>query len=213
MTATFATLPTDIILSIRAFLSDPLDLLSLSQVCRTTRISDTNLTFAHLDAKTCRSGFLASQAWASYWSKLVPAVHLSRPAPWHSYSPSELRDAHVRYAATHRRWESPSPIFKDPLRLPPPPGSNGYLDHSHRWRSIRRTRWAWSLHHSTGEVRFCDLRSGLVIGEWSARGSVIDAFIESRSPNECVLCHWMMDSSSEYVPVLEYMSRLLRRWI
>ena len=44
MTATLATLPIDIILSISAFLSNPLDLLSLSQVRPTTRIStsDTN---------------------------------------------------------------------------------------------------------------------------------------------------------------------------
>ena len=38
MTATLATLPLDIILSISAFLSNPLDLLSLSQVRRTTHI-------------------------------------------------------------------------------------------------------------------------------------------------------------------------------
>ena len=48
MTATLATLPIDIILSISAFLSNPLDLLSLSQVCPTTHISasHTNPTFA-----------------------------------------------------------------------------------------------------------------------------------------------------------------------
>ena len=39
MTATLATLPIDIILSISVFLSNPLDLLSLSQVCPTTHIS------------------------------------------------------------------------------------------------------------------------------------------------------------------------------
>ena len=38
MTATLATLPLDIILSISAFLNSPLDILSLSRVCRTTRI-------------------------------------------------------------------------------------------------------------------------------------------------------------------------------
>ena len=38
MTATLATLPTDIILSISAFLSNPLDHLSLSQVRRITHI-------------------------------------------------------------------------------------------------------------------------------------------------------------------------------
>ncbi len=174
------------------------------------------LTYAFVCPKTCRSAFLASQAWPPYWSKLVPAVHLSRPAPWHSYSPSELRDAHIRYAAAHRQWESPSPTFKPPLRLPSPQTSNGYLHYSQRWRLIRGTRWAWSLQHGTGEVSFCDLRSGLVIGKWSARGPLIDAFIESRSPNECVLCHWKTnqgDNISEYIPVLKYMSWLLRPWI
>ena len=208
MTATLATLPIDIILSISAFLSNPLDLLSLSQVCRATHIFSlrTNPTFAFVDAKTCRSAFLASQAWVSYWSKLVPAAHLSRPAPWHSYSPSELRDAHIRYATTHRRWESPSPTFKLPLRLPPPQDSNGRLDNSQRWSSIRGTRWAWSLQHSTGSVCFCDLKAGRVIGEWSAKGPVVDAFIESRSPNECFLCHWMTNQANtigEYVLVLK----------
>ena len=38
MIATLATLPVDIILSISAFLSNPLDVLSLSQVCHTTHI-------------------------------------------------------------------------------------------------------------------------------------------------------------------------------
>ncbi len=148
--------------------------------------SDTN---ALVYAKTYRDAFLASQAWASYWSKSVPAAHLSRPAPWHSYSSSELRDAHIRYAASQRRWESPSPAFKAPIRLAPPQTSNG-LDYSQRWRLIRGTRWAWSFQHSTGEVRFCDLRAGLVIGKWSARGPVVDAFIESRSPHECILGTW-----------------------
>ena len=158
-----------------------------------------------MDAKTCHSTFLASQAWTSYWSKLVPAVHLPRPAPWHSYSPSELRDAHIRYAATHRRWESSSPTFKPPLRLPYPQSVNGHLDISQRWRLIRGTRWTWSLEQHTGEVRFCDLRAGLIIGKWSAGGSVIGACIESRSPNECILWHWKInheDNSSEYVLVL-----------
>ena len=166
-----------------------------------------------MDAKTCHSAFLASQARASYWSKLVPAAHLSRLAPWHSYSPSELRDAHIRYAATHRRWQSSSLAFKPPLRLPPPRGSNGYLGYSQRWRPIRGTRWAWSLQHLTGDVSFCDLRAGLVIGNWSAGSPLIDAFIESRSPTECVLCYWktnQVDSTIEYVPVLKYISWILR---
>ena len=166
-------------------------------------------TFAFVCAKTCRSAFLASQASASYWSKLVPTAHLSRPAPWHSYSPSELRDAHIRYAAIHRRWESPSPTFKPPFRLPPPQGLNVTLDHPPRWLLIRGTHWAWYLQRSTGEVGFCDLRTGLVIGKWNAGGRVLDAFIESRSPNECVLCHWKSNKGgniSEYVSVLEYMS-------
>ena len=165
-------------------------------------------TFTCVNTKTCRSAFLASQAWASYWSKLVPVAHLSRPAPWHSYSPSELRDAHIRYAATHRQWESPSPSFKPPIRLPPPQSSNDYPNHSQYWRLIRGTRWGWSLQHSTGEVSFCDLRAGLVIGKWNTRGPVISAFIESRSPNECVLCHRMhpADNITEYVPVLKYVS-------
>ena len=165
--------------------------------------------FTYVDTKTCRSAFLISQAWASYWSKLVPAAHLSRPAPWNSYSPSELRDAHIRYAATHRRWESQSPRFKPPLRLPYPQCPNGYPDKSQLWRLIRGTRWAWILRRSTGEVSFCDLRAALVVGEWSARGPVLDAFIESRSPNECVLCYWKTnnaDNITEYVPALKYMS-------
>src|SRR5258706_1523617 len=171
--------------------------------------SDTNNYMRLGVPKTCRSAFLTSQAWASYWSKSVPAAHLSRPAPWHSYSPSELRDAHIRYAATHRRWESPTPTFKPPLPLPPPQGPNGYVDYPRRWRLIRGTRWAWSLQHSTGEVSFCDLRTGLVMEKWSARGPVIDAFIESRSPHEYLLFHWKTnkgDNISEYVPVLEYTS-------
>ena len=161
-----------------------------------------------MDAKTCRSVFLASRAWASYWSKLVPVAHLSRPAPWHSYSPSELRDAHIRFAASHRHWESPSPTFKPPLRLPHPPDSNGHPDKSQRWRLIRGTRWAWSLQYSTGEVFFCDLKAGLVIGNWIARGLVIEAFIEPRSPNECILCHLMThtDNSSQYVLAMGYTS-------
>ena len=171
--------------------------------------SDTNPTFAYMDTKTCRSAFLASQAWSSYWSKLVPVAHLSRPALWHSYSPSELRDAHIRYAATRRQWESPSLTFKPPLRLPPPQGVNGFVANSQRWRLIRGTRWAWSIQYWTGEIRFCDLRAGLVIGKWNAGGQVLDAFMESRLPNECVLCHWRtnrVDDIIEYVPVLEYMS-------
>ena len=157
-----------------------------------------------MDAKTCRSTFLTSQAWVSYWSKLVPVAHLSHPAPWHSYSPSELRNAHIRYAATTRGWESPSPKFKPPFPLPTPQGSNGYIEYSQRWRLIRGTRWAWSLRHATGEISFCDLRAGRVIGKWNAGGRVLDAFIESRSPNECVLILWKIkqeDAFSEYVPV------------
>ena len=38
MTATLATLPIDVILSISAFLNNPLDVLSLSHVCHTTHI-------------------------------------------------------------------------------------------------------------------------------------------------------------------------------
>ena len=147
-------------------------------------------TFAFVCAKTCRSAFLASQGRASYWSKLVPAAHLARPAPWNSYTPSELRDAHIRYAATCRRWESPLPTFKPPICLPPPQGPNGFLEDHYRWRLIRGTRWAWSIDYSAGEVNFCDLRSGLVIGKWRAGSRVIDAFIESRLPDECVLCYW-----------------------
>ena len=159
-------------------------------------------------AKTCRSAFLASQAWASYWSKLVPAAHLSRPAPWHSYSLSELRGAHIRYAATHRRWESPSPTFKPPIHLPPPKDPNISLRYPQSWRLIRGTRWAWSLQQETGDVGFCDLRTGLVVEKWNVGGPVMDAFIESRSPNECVLFHWTNkgDNTSEYVPALKYMS-------
>ena len=160
-----------------------------------------------MDAKTCRSALLASKAWASYWSRLVPAAHLSRPAPWHSYSPSELRDAHIRYAATHRQWESPLPTFKPPLRLPLPNGLNGCVDYFRRWRLIRGTRWAWSLWNLQGKFNFCDLRAGHVIGEWSAGGMVIGAIIESRSPNECLLCHWMINhenNSSAYVLVPKY---------
>ena len=157
-------------------------------------------TFAFVYSKTCRSAFLASQAWTSYWSKSVPAAHLPRPAPWNSYLPSELREAHIRYAASHRRWESPEPTFKRPLRLPP-------LNHSQRWRPIRGTRWAWSPHESTRELSFCDLMTGLVIGRWKIGGPVSSAFIESRSSNECVLGHWETNwaaSRSEYVPLASY---------
>ena len=159
--------------------------------------------FAYVDAKTCRSTFLASQAWASYWSKFVPTAHLSRPAPWHSYSPSELRNAHIRYAASHRQWESPSPSFKRPLRLPYPHTPRGFLNDPPCWHSIRGTCWAWSLRCLTGEVSFCDLRAGRVIGKWSAGGPVIDAFVESRSPHEYVLFHWkinQVDNTRGYVP-------------
>ena len=209
MTATFTTLPLEIILSISAFLSNPLDVLSLSHVCRTTHIFTPIRTNAFVSAKTCHTAFLASRAWASYWSSSVPTAHISRPAPWNSYSPSELRDAHIRYATTQRRWESPSPTFKAPLRLSPPPGSNDPLAFPQYWRPIRGTRWTWSLQRSTGEVTFYDLRSGLVIGKWSAGGKVVDVFIESRSPNECVLCHWKTtqgDNVSECVLALKYMS-------
>ena len=209
MTATLATLPIDILLSISAFLSNPLDLLSLSQVRPTTHIFNLRPTFTYVATKTCRSAFLASQTWSSYWSKSVPVAHLSRPAPWHSYTPSELRDAHIRYAASHRQWDSLSPTFKPPLRLPSPQGPNGCIDNLPSWRPMLGTRWAWSLQYSTGEVSFCDLRAGLVVGQWSARGPVVDVFIKSRSPNECILCHWKInnaDNVEEYVPVLKYTS-------
>ena len=209
MTATLATPPLDLILSISAFLSNPLDILSLSHVCRTAHVFTLRHILIPLPAKTCRSAFLTSQAWASYWSKSVPAAHLSRPAPWHCYSPNELRDAHIRYAATHRRWESPSPTFKRPLRLPPSRGQNVSLAFPQSWRLIRGTRWAWSFQDWSGEFGFCDLRTGLIVEKWSARGRVIDALIESRSPQEFVLFHWRTnnwDNVSEYVPVLKYMS-------
>jgi len=165
-------------------------------------------------SQTCRSTFLASQAWASYWSRLVPVAHLPRPAPWNSYSPVELREAHVRYAASHRLWESPSPIFNTPHRLPPPPGRYQNQDKSHRWRPIRGTRWAWSLQRHTGEISFCDLRTRLGIGKWSAGGPVTHAIIESRSPNELVLCHWnRMDFTSGCVPLENYANKLLRHSI
>ena len=171
-------------------------------------------TLIAYDPKTCRSAFLASQTWASYWSKFVPTAHLPRLASWHSYSPSELRDAHIRYAASHRQWESPSPSFKRPIDLPYPFGipehhsPHGELDQPPCWHSIRGTRWAWSPQHSTGEVAFCDLRSGLVIGIWSAGGPVNGAIAESRSSHECVLCHWktnQVHNIREYVPMLEYL--------
>ena len=38
MTATLATLPVDVIICISVFLSNPLDILSLSQVCHTGHI-------------------------------------------------------------------------------------------------------------------------------------------------------------------------------
>ena len=62
-------------------------------------------------------------------------------------------------------------------------GQNFYL----RWHSIRGTRWAWFLQRLTGEVNFCDIRTGLDIGKWSAGGWVTDALIKSRSPNHCIL--------------------------
>ena len=161
-----------------------------------------------MNTKTCRSTFLASQARVSYWSKLVPAAHLSRPAPWNSYSPSELRDAHVQYAASHCQWESPSPTFKPPLRLPHPQGTNRKIQDSQRWRSIRGTRWALSLQHWTGGIRFCDLKAGIVIGSLNAGGLVLNALIESRSPNEYILCYWKTDkadNTGEYVPGLIYL--------
>ena len=49
MTATLATLPLEIILSISAFLSNPLDVLSLSHVCRATHI----FTLQHVLTPLC----------------------------------------------------------------------------------------------------------------------------------------------------------------
>ena len=49
MTATLATLPLEIILSISAFLNNPLDVLSLSHVCRTTHI----FTLRHVLTPLC----------------------------------------------------------------------------------------------------------------------------------------------------------------
>ena len=141
-------------------------------------------------SQTCRSTFLASVESSTYWPKLVPVAHLPRSASWNSYSPAELRGAYVQYAASHRGWESPSPTFQPPFRLPPPRDPNSGWDFYQRWRSIRGTRWAWSLQRSTGEISFCDLRTGLNIGNWSAGGWVTEALIESRSPNHWVLCHW-----------------------
>jgi hypothetical protein len=152
-------------------------------------------------SQTCRSTFLASLDSSTYWVSLVPVAHLPRPAPWHSYPPSELREAHVRYAASHRGWGSPSPAFQPPFRLPAPPGSDCDQNFYLRWRSIRGTRWAWSLQRSTGVVSFCDLRTGLDMGEWSAEGRVTDALIESRAPNHWVLCHWKI---SGYVPLVNH---------
>ena len=81
------------------------------------------------------------------------------------------------------------------------------MDYFERWVPIQGTRWAWSW-ELEGRVSFCDLRAGLVIGNWNTGGPVISAFIESRSPNECVLCHWMhpADNITEYVPVVKYVS-------
>ena len=169
-------------------------------------------TFIVVCSQTCRSTFLASQAWAPYWSRLVPVAHLPRPAPWNSYLPGELREAHVRYAASHRRWESPSPTFNTPLRLPFPPGPNRDRDDSQRWRPIRGTRWAWSLQRRTGEIGFCDLRTGLDIGRWSAGGPVTHAVIESLSPHDWVICH-RVGSTSGYVPLENYANKLLRHSI
>jgi len=141
--------------------------------------------------QTCRSTFHASLECPAYWPRSVPTAHLPRLAPWNGYSASELREAYVRYAASHHWWESPSPTVQPPLRLPFPPGP--YSDRlfvRQCWRSIRGTRWAWSLQHLTGEISFYDLRTGLHIGKWSAGGWVNNALIESRSPNHWVLCHW-----------------------
>ena len=83
------------------------------------------------------------------------------------------------------------------------------MDYFRRWRPIRGTRWAWSFWELEGKASFCDLRAGFVIGNWDTGGPVIGAFIESRSPNECILFHWKTDRADgiiEYVPVLKYMS-------
>jgi len=167
-------------------------------------------------SQTCRSTFLAALDSSDFWPRLVPVAHLPRPAPWHSYTPNELREAHVRYAASHRGWKSPSPTFQPPFRLPLPPGLNSDRDFYLRWRSIRGTRWAWSLQRSTGEVNFCDLRTGLEIGKWSAGGWVTDALIESRSPNYWVLCHWKTnwaDDTGGYVPLANHTSPIPRHRI
>ena len=159
--------------------------------------------------QTCRSTFLASVESSTYWPSSVPVAHLPRPASWSSFSPTELREAYVKYAASHRGWESPSPTFQPPFRLPLPRGPNGDQDFYLRWRSIRGTRWAWSLRRSTGEITFCDLKTGLDIGKWNAGGWVTDALIESRSPNHWVLCHWKTnwaDDTSGYVPLANHIS-------
>jgi hypothetical protein len=157
-------------------------------------------------SQTCRSTFLASFESPAYWPSVVPVAHLPRPAPWNRYSASELREAYVRYAASHRVWESPSPAFQ---RLPLPNCHDFYQ----RWRSIQGTRWAWSLHRITGEISFCDLRTGLDIGRWNAGGWVNDALIESRSPNHWVLCHWKTHSTYETswcVPLVNHISPISR---
>jgi len=153
--------------------------------------------------------FLVSLECPAYWPRSVPAAHLPRAAPWNSYSASELREASVRYAASHHWWESPSPTVHPPLRLPPPHGPDSDQYASFRWRSIRGTRWAWSLQRSTGEIRFCDLRTGLHIGKWSAGGWVTDVLIESRSPNHWVLCYW--NNNKGCVPLADHIFPIPRQ--
>jgi len=211
MTATLATIPLDVILCISAFIGNSLDALSLSQVRRhLTSVCETDIHVCVriVRSQTCRSTFLASLENPSYWLRSVPAAHLPRAAPWNSYSASELREACVRYAASYHWWGSPSPTVHPPFRLPPPHGPDSDQHESFRWRSIRGTRWAWSLQHFTGDISFCDLRTGLHIGKWSAGGWVSDALIESRSPNHWMLCHW---KNLEYVPLADHIFPIPRQ--
>ena len=60
MIATLATLPVEIILSISAFLSNPLDVLSFSQVCRTTHIFSVGHQPLHSLSCTLRPATLRS---------------------------------------------------------------------------------------------------------------------------------------------------------
>ena len=178
----------------------------LTSVCET----DIHVRVRIVCSQTCRSTFHASLESPAYWPRSVPAAHLPRPAPWNSYSASELREACVRNAASHRWWESPSPTVHPPLRLPLPHGPNPDRGVClNEWRTIRGTRWAWSLRRETGEISFCDMRTGLHIGKWSAGGRVTDALIESRSPNHWVLCHWK--NIGGYVPLANHIFPIPRQ--